>query len=322
MQQFKFRLDYLLGISKWMAMMLILFAFSTSCKKSNNNSNPPATNTITDIVSTNSNFTILKAAVVKAGLATTLSSTGPFTVFAPSDTAFMGSGITLSVVNSLSATQLSKILLYHTIAAKILAANVPVGPNAKVITASMDSVFVTNNANGVFVNGIPVVQANTMASNGVIHTLARVLMPPVGNIVQTAQADTMFTYLVAAILRASQGSVDVAKLLSSGGIFTVFAPTNNAFRAAGYATIDDINAADPATLTSILTYHVIAGRVFSSDLSEGLMPATLNPEKVTITLAGGAAVKGYSNTTKSNIIATNIVASNGVIHVIDQVLLP
>ena len=311
-------------LKKTVALGLLASAiimFGTACKKSSNN---PSTNqqTITTIVSNNANFSLLKTAVVKANLATTLNGTGPFTVFAPSDTAFAGSGITASIINTLTASQLNTLLLYHTIPANIPAANVPAGPNAKVITASGDSVFVTKNANGVFVNGIPVTQADIMASNGVIHAIARVLIPPIGNIVQVAQSDTTFSYLVAAVLRASQGSVNVAAVLSGPGPFTVFAPTNAAFRAAGFATVNDINNADPATLTSILTYHVIAARVFSSDLTQGAQPTTLNSEKLTISLTGGATVKGNGNTVASNIIAANIMATNGVVHVIDRVLLP
>jgi uncharacterized surface protein with fasciclin (FAS1) repeats len=305
------------------AAAVLFLTILSACSKSDNTTMPPASsNTITDIVSANSSFSLLKSAVVKAGLATTLSGTGPFTVFAPSDTAFTGSGITSAVISSLSGSQLSAILLYHTLPAKIMAADVPAGPNAKVVTAGGDSVFVTKNASGVFVNGIPVTQADIAADNGVIHAIARVLLPPASNLVQVAQADTALTYLVAAVLRASTGSTNVADVLSSGGIFTVFAPTNDAFRAAGFPTIASINTADPNTLTSILTYHVLSGRAFSSDLTEGAKPATLNGATVTISLAGGATVKGNSNSSKSNIMATNIMASNGVVHKIDQVLLP
>jgi uncharacterized surface protein with fasciclin (FAS1) repeats len=293
-----------------------------SCKKSSSNNTPSGPGTIAAQVSTGSNLTLLYSAVQKAGLAATLSGTGPFTVFAPTDSAFTASGITSSVISSLSAGALDTILLYHTIPSKILSADVPAGPNAKVVTASGDSVFVTNNSNGVFVNGIQVTQANILASNGVIHEIGRVLLPPTGNIVQVASSDTIFSFLVAAVVKASTGSTNVAAILSGGGIFTVFAPTNNAFRAAGFPTIDAINSADANTLTNILTYHVLSGRVFSSDLTQGAQPVTVNGEKVTISLSGGATVKGNTNTTASNIIATNIMATNGVVHVIDQVLLP
>jgi len=123
-------------------------------------------------------------------------------------------------------------------------------------------------------------------------------------------------------LKASQGATNVVGVLSGAGPFTVFAPTNQAFIKAGFADANAINAADPNALTSILTYHVIAGRIFSSDLTNGETPATVNGETVTISLSGGPTVKGKSNSSPSNIIATDIVATNGVVHVIDQVLLP
>jgi uncharacterized surface protein with fasciclin (FAS1) repeats len=156
----------------------------------------------------------------------------------------------------------------------------------------------------------------------VIHAINRVLMPATGTIVQTAISNPNLSLLVAAVLRASQGTTNVAAALSGAGPLTVFAPTNQAFINAGFADADAINAADPTTLTTILTYHVIAGRIFSSDLVNGETPATLNGETVTIELSNGAQVKGQSNSTPSNIIQTNILASNGVVHVIDQVLLP
>jgi uncharacterized surface protein with fasciclin (FAS1) repeats len=304
-------------------LFLMLGLSMASCKKSSSTPTPAGPGTIAAQVSTGSNFTLLYAAVQKAGLATTLSGAGPFTVFAPTDSAFNASGITSSVISSLSAGALDTILLYHTLAAKVLAADVPAGPDAKVVTAGGDSIFVTNNSNGVFVNGIKVTQANIPASNGVIHTIGNVLIPSFGNnLVQVVEADTSLSFLVAAVVRASSGSTNVAAVLSTGGIFTVFAPTNNAFRAAGFADTSAINAASAATLTSILTYHVIAGRVFSSDLTQGEQPTTVNGEKVTISLTSGATVQGTSNTSASNIIATNIMATNGVIHKIDQVLLP
>ncbi|MBS1598342.1 MAG: fasciclin domain-containing protein [Bacteroidetes bacterium] len=304
----------------WLTAVAIIL-FIAACKKSNDN-NSSQSSTIADIVSTNSSFSTLNAAVIKAGLGTTLSGSGPFTVFAPDNDAFNASGISTTIIGTLPDTVIKKILLYHTLTAKVPAASVPARPNAGVATAAGDSIYVTNNSSGVFVNGIKVKQADVNASNGIVHVLNAVLIPPVGNIVQTAQADTTFSYLVAAVVRASAGATDVASVLSGKGPFTVFAPTNNAFRAAGFATINAINNADPDVLASILVYHVIAGRIFSSDLSEGAQPTTLSGGKVTISLAGGPSVKGNNNTQPSKIAPANIVATNGVIHVIDSVLLP
>ncbi|HEX4876989.1 MAG TPA: fasciclin domain-containing protein, partial [Chitinophagaceae bacterium] len=147
----------------------------TSCDKDDDEN---TTNTITDVVVRNDNFSTLEAAVLKANLQGTLSGAGPFTVFAPDNAAFTASGITSTTLNSLTQAQTANIILYHAIGAKILAADVPAGPNAKVTTASGDSVFVTKNANGVFVNGIKVTTADVSADNGVIHVIGRVLLPP------------------------------------------------------------------------------------------------------------------------------------------------
>ena len=231
------------SFSKSLLFGLAVLAFSFSaCKKSN--SGGSSDNTINGIVSSNADFSTLNAGVSqKRDWQPRLSSAGPFTVFAPNNAAFTASGVTSAVLASLSPDQVKNILLYHTVAAKIMAAQVPAGPNAAVAAANGDSLYVTRNSNGVFVNGIQVTKADVAASNGVIHVLGKVLMPPSGNIVQVAQADTTFSYLVAAVLKASEGSTNVAAVLSGKGPFTVFAPTNNAFRAAGFPTIASIQAA-------------------------------------------------------------------------------
>jgi uncharacterized surface protein with fasciclin (FAS1) repeats len=275
-------------------------------------------------VASGSNFTLLAAAATKAGLVNTLKGAGPYTLFAPTDSAFMASGITMATINSLSAGTIDSVLLYHTLDSKVTSSQLPAGPNATVITASGDSIFVTNNVNGVFVNGIEVLTANISASNGVIHTIGRVLVPSFGqNIVQKLASDSNFSFLVAALARARQGSISGTVLLSSAGPFTVFAPINNAFRAAGFPDTAAINVANPTSLFDTLMYNIITPKVFSSDFTNGETPATFIGGTVTISLSGnGATVKGKSNSGASNIIATNLVATNGVIHVIDQVLLP
>ena len=288
------------------------------------------TNTITDVVVKSSNFSVLEEAVVKANLASTLSGAGPFTVFAPDNNAFAAAGISSATVASLSPTQLSDLLLYHTIGSKILAASVPAGPNAKVTTAGGDSVFVTRNASGVYVNGIKVAVADIAADNGVIHQLSKALNKPSGNIVATAQtAGSGLDSLVKAIVRANNapgGDPTLIATLSSATL-TVFAPTNAAFtQLLGALTLTDINNIPVPTLLAVLRYHVVGGRAFSSDLANGNL-GMLAGGNTTINLTngsgGGPTIKGNSNgTNTSNITGTNIMCRNGVVHVIDRVLLP
>jgi len=285
-------------------------------------------NTITDVVVADANFSTLETAVVKANLAATLSGAGPFTVFAPDDAAFTASGITPAVLNSLTQAQVQAILLYHTIGSKVMASDVPAGPNAKVTTASGDSVFVTKNASGVYVNGLKVTQADINADNGVIHKIGRVLNPPAGNIVETAVAAGLDS-LVKAVTRATTapgGDPTLAGTLGTAKL-TVFAPTNAAFTQLLTAlSLTNINDIPVATLLAVLRYHVVGGRAFSSDLANGSL-TMLAGGNTTINLTngdgGGPTIKGNGNgTATSNITATNIICRNGVVHLVDRVLLP
>lgn len=306
-----------------LAALLLTSLIAPGCNKDDDPEPAPGSKNIAEIVSSDTSFSFLLAAAVKAGLDGALAGTAPLTVFAPTNNAFRAAGYaTAASVSAEDAGTLSSILLYHILDGTVKAAAVPAGPNASVTTKGGLAVYTTSNSSGVFINGVKVTTADITASNGVIHVIGSVLVPPSGNIVETAVATPDFSYLVAAVLRASTGATNVAAALSGPGPLTVFAPTNEAFINAGFTTIDDINNADPDVLTGILTYHVIAARVFSSDLTNGLQPATLNGGTVTINLGTGATVTGVGNTTASNITATNIVATNGVIHVIDQVLLP
>lgn len=318
-------------LKKQFSCTSILLAFCLSffcigCDKDDDDT--PVSNTITDVVVASGDFSILETAVIRANLQTTLSGTGPFTVFAPDDAAFTASGISAATINALPPADVQKILLYHALSSKILAADVPAGPNAKVITTGGDSVFVTKNASGVFINGIKVSQADISADNGVIHRIGRVLNPPAGNIVETAVAGGLDS-LVKAVTRATTapgGDPSLAGTLGSATL-TVFAPTNAAFTQLlanlGLSRIDDIPV---ATLLAVLRYHVVAGRAFSSDLANGNL-AMLAGGNATINLTngtgGGPTITGNGNGgNRSNIAVTNIVCRNGVVHLIDRVLLP
>lgn len=268
----------------------------------------------------NARFSVLTVALARTGLLNTLMKLDEeFTLFAPTDAAFAAAGISVEDVTKLPKDAVASILLYHVISGEIPSGSVPA--SAAVTTLNGKRVFVRKSGNNVFVNLSKVTQADVQAKNGIVHVIDKVLMPPTQSIVDVVVNNPNFSLLKAAVLRASQGSTNVAALLSGDGPFTVFAPTDAAFTAAGL-TASVINAAEPNSLTPVLGYHVISGAVFSIDLADGITPSMLLSGTTTITLNGGAKIKGNGNSSASNITVTDILTTNGVIHVIDQVLLP
>jgi uncharacterized surface protein with fasciclin (FAS1) repeats len=292
----------------------------TGCNDDDNDT--PAQQNIAEVVNTNADFSLLRAAVTKANLGAALSS-GTLTVFAPNNAAFQASGLDAAAINALSEAAARAVLQYHVVDGRQTAASLPSGDNSAVTALSGGTLYVTKNGANVSVNGARVVTADVAASNGVIHVIDRVLRPAMGNLVETAiAAGANFTYLVAAVQRASQGTTNVANILSGAGPFTVFAPVNQAFIAANFPTIASIQAADPDALTRILTYHVVPGRVFSTNLVNGNV-ATAQGGNVSINLGTGVQVTGLGNGgSAANVVAPNVLATNGVIHAIDRVLLP
>lgn len=225
---------------------LLLGLLVAGCTKDNEQATTPAAtanSTIADIITngyTNAGssgaavtgshgpkvqFNMLKYALSLTKLTSVLASEGDYTLFAPSDEAFRAAGFSsYEDLRNVPTETLKAILTYHVLGAEVTSGEVPAGPNAEVTMLSGQKAYVTRNSTGVFINGAKVGTADLTARNGVIHVIDRVLMPPVGNIVEAAVANPDFAYLVAAVLRASQGSVDVASVLSSAGPFTVFAP--------------------------------------------------------------------------------------------------
>jgi uncharacterized surface protein with fasciclin (FAS1) repeats len=279
---------------------------------------------IAEIVINSPVHTLLEAAVIRAGYAATLSGAGDFTVFAPTDDAFRAAGLgDVNAINNAPIATLQRILGYHVIAGNRFFADL--FPEVEVAYTPLITTqfYVTRQGMNVSVNGIPVAQGNIYANNGVVHVINSVLLPPAGNIVEVAASNPNLTYLVAAVQRASQGSVDVQRVLGTTPLLTVFAPTNQAFMDAGFPTIESIRAADPATLTTILTYHVLGQQVFANNVPNNANVPTLNGGTVRTTVAGrGVQVQGRSNNQPSNVVIANVNTLNGVVHVIDRVLLP
>jgi transforming growth factor-beta-induced protein len=276
-----------------------------------------APKTIVDIAVADGRFTTLVAAVQAAGLVETLSGEGPFTVFAPTDDAFakLPMGTLDELLKPENKQKLTDILLYHVVAGKVMAADVVGLSEAE--TALGEKVMVKVDGGKVFINDSEVVITDIEASNGVIHVIDTVLLPPaepqVMDIVDTAVADGRFTTLVAAVQAA--GLVDTLK---SEGPFTVFAPTDDAFAKLPAGTLDELlKPENKQKLTDILLYHVMSGKVMAADVSDGLIADSALGTSLFFKLDMG---KAYVN--EAQIVITDIQATNGVIHVIDTVILP
>ena len=290
---------------------------------------------IVDVAVENGSFTTLVAAVQQAELVDALKAEGPYTVFAPTDDAFAAllEETEMSAEDLLGAENLADILLYHVVAGEFDAASVIelVGESDYVLVDTLAGipVKVSVEMGNVYINDAMVAAADVEASNGIIHVVDSVIMPPSQTIteivVEAADMgdDSEFTVLLAAVAQA-----ELAEALAGEGPFTVFAPTDAAFAAALEAldiTAEDLLANED--LAGILLYHVVGGEeaLYSNDVATaladademGIMVETLNGAYFTVTAdEDGIYVDG------AQIVMTDILASNGVIHVIDAVILP
>jgi uncharacterized surface protein with fasciclin (FAS1) repeats len=287
---------------------------------------------IVDIAVEDGRFTTLVAAVTAADLVDTLKSDGPFTVFAPTDDAFnkLPDGTIEALLNDIPA--LTDILLYHVVPGKVLAADVVQLDSAS--TALGTDVAIKVEGDSVMVNDAQVIITDIEASNGVIHVIDAVILPPTeeatepavepavlpesggvlqasADIVDIAVSDGRFTTLVAAVTAA-----DLVDTLKSDGPFTVFAPTDDAFNKLPDGTIEALLNDIPA-LTDILLYHVVPGKVLAADVVNLNSASTALGKDVTIRVESGNV---FVN--DAQVVITDIEATNGVIHVIDAVILP
>lgn len=283
----------------------------------------PAPMDIVDTAIADGRFNTLVAAVTAAGLVDTLKGEGPFTVFAPTDDAFakLPAGTIDELLKPENKQALTDILLYHVVPGKVMAADV-VGLTSAATALGKDVTIKVDMGN-VYINDAQVIITDIETSNGVIHVIDSVILPPAeeaaapadpGTIVDIAAADERFSTLVAAVTAAGLGET-----LSGEGPFTVFAPTNDAFAALPAGTLDSLLLPEnKQQLTDILLYHVVSGEVMAADVVGLSAAPTVLGKDITVTVKDG---KVYLNDTVQ-VIITDIEASNGVIHVIDAVLLP
>jgi uncharacterized surface protein with fasciclin (FAS1) repeats len=307
-------------------LALTLAAVLAGCGSSSSDDTPAPKNVV-QLAQATPDLSILVEAVVAADLATTLSGTGPFTVFAPSNAAFAALLTELGLTKAqLLADKplLTAVLTYHVLAGKVERAQVPAG---KAITTLQGGIFKIDPAgSGLRITDgrnrtSNITATDLQASNGVVHLIDKVILPADKNIVQTAQAlaagsPAQFTVLVEAVVAAG-----LATTLSGAGPFTVFAPTDAAFAAllTELGVTKAALLADTALLTKVLKYHVLPARALKADIVPGTQPATVQGETFSIS---AALVVTDQRSRTANITGADVLASNGVIHVIDKVILP
>jgi transforming growth factor-beta-induced protein len=263
----------------------------------------------------NTDYSALAGAVTDAGLIPTLQSDGPFTVFAPDNTAFGNVDLT-----GLTADEVTNILLYHVLGGAVASTDLQDG-NTYAGTANTTgpnetsvSMLIQKSADGVRVNNAAnVAVADIVATNGIIHAIDAVILPL--DVVGHASANSDFAELVNA-LGAAEGNL--VATLQGDGPFTVFAPVNSAFE--DIATV--VAGLTPAELRDVLLYHVVGGvNVLSTDLSDGQVVATVNTAEFTVNVGSEVTITDGQGGS-SRVIFTDVQATNGVIHVLDRVLLP
>ncbi|MDH4426417.1 MAG: fasciclin domain-containing protein [Acidovorax sp.] len=276
---------------------------------------------IVELAQANPDLSILVEAVVAAGLAPTLS-TGSLTVFAPTNAAFAALLTELGVTKDAllaNKTLLTAVLTYHVLGTTVPRASVPLG---KAITPVGGGFFKVEAAGvGLRITDgrnrtSNITATDIQASNGVVHLVDKVLLPADKNIVATASALPDFSILVEAVVAAG-----LVPTLQGTGPFTVFAPTNAAFAAllTELGVTKEALLANTALLTSVLTYHVVPGRVLKADVPVNTAITTVQGQ--TFTINASLAITD-SRGRQSSIVATDVFTSNGVIHVVDKVLLP
>ena len=316
------------------AGVLMLALAGSGCAK-----NKDVDPSITNIVVTNPDFKLLEDAAIRGGVAITLGNKNPndpqgnYTVFAPTNAAFNRLGIREAVdLTALQPGFLTNTLLYHVYSGSLAGSTLTAGSTSASLLGPMRRI-ITRADGSKYVNGSKILGTDVKAANGLVHPIDKVMIATGGNVVQSAialQSAQVFTKPELTLLVAAVVKCNLAGLLSQPGPYTVFAPTDQAFRDAGIASVDAINNMTPAqvsALTGILANHVLAGSLgnkFTPELPDGTSVTTFGGGSLQLgTFSNGVlTVKSKSIATPANMGIPDVQCTNGVVHVIDRVLLP
>lgn len=309
--------------------------FSCSKKSSNGPAPDDVTNRLNFIIDDNKfNFSFFNAGLSRTPYRIDLAQKGPYTVLVPDNNAFIAAGYSNEqAVLTQSGDLLNNMIPYHISYGLWELNKLPFTFNQEIESVTGAKMYVTrwvkNTDTLVTINGTKVKSYNLKASNGLIQVINAVLQPLVyKTLSQAIASDKDLTYLNVALQRSGLQSA----VASADSIFTVFAPTNAAFIAAGYATIQDVNNADPATLRETLAYNMFKGRKFiydyvlTTDATDKNQQAMYSGNNINVSLVrsgvdySGITIKGIGNTVAGNIVRSNVLAGNGVMHMTDLLL--
>merc|ERR1711998_469827 len=306
------------------SLLVVLSLLSAGALASTLPSPPVPTKNIVEIAAATPDLSTLVAALGKAQLIDTLKGAGPFTVFAPTNKAFakLPALYRELLFDPKNVKTLQKLLTYHVASAAVLSKDIT--DNEKIKTVEGEDVVAHVTPAGIKINDAAVTTADVLAANGVVHLVDTVLMPsdmpsppvPTKNIVELAAATPDLSTLVAALGRAS-----LVDTLEGAGPFTVFAPTNKAF--AKLPALYRELLFDPKnvkTLQKLLTYHVASAAVFSKDITDNEKIKTVEGESVTAHITHGS--HGGIKINDATVKVADQAALNGVVHLIDTVLMP
>jgi uncharacterized surface protein with fasciclin (FAS1) repeats len=305
---------------QFISMSLILVTFS-ACDKRMDEQVQPVKLSIAGKLATSADFSLIQAAVVQSGLQNLLDSPGSYTFFAPSNGAMLASGMTLEQIKSTPASQLRKMITYHLLPLRLFLNDFKTNVYYNEITIGGDTAFVIKNDQGLFVNGIKIEQTDLLQKNGIIHSTSLLLKPANGDLMEVVSEDTSLSMFHAALLRTANGGTDLTNALVCGCKFTLFAPTNSAFKFAGYPDAISIENADYKKIVALLSYHISKERVFASDWTNQMAIHMINGRNIQIIENGNQMmIKGSANLSPIKVLKFNTMAHHGVIHTIERIL--
>ena len=296
-------------------LAVLIALFFTACDKED--SPAAATENLDAKIAANANLTLFQAALEKTRLNTFTEGGGPFTIWAPNNAAFNALGVnTAADLNTIDSNLLVQILTYHIQVGNRSFVEIPFGPNANMVTQGGFTQYASRKQGGsAYINGAEVIEADIRATNGYMHVINAVLIPPFLTTAQALAQSPNYARFYQALVKT--GTATATNPL------TIFAVPNTVMIAAGYDSTTIANAASTAltTLTSIMKYHTVNKRIFAPDFVPGPL-MTVQGTNVTISKTGGLTVKGTSNPAPFAITPNNLITTTGVIHTINGLLKP